>query len=377
MGKRNRDRNSDRKDKKKKRRSKKEKYKPLEFIKILDIQLDNYKKTPEKKEKPKSPKELEPLEFITIKKEPKTIDDLIELGKLYKFNSRIKYNIDIKKLNKLINPLTELKNMIGMNNIKNSIVDFIKFKIQDLSNNDEDMNHTVIFGPPGCGKTTVGKILGKIYLQMGLVSNDIFKIVKRSDLIGQYIGQTTMKTQRVFNECEGGVIFIDEVYSLGHKEGRDSFSKESIDIITQELERMKKNIVCIIAGYKKNIEECFFKVNQGLERRFNIRFTINKYSPDDLKKIFIKKIIDYGWSVEDNECSVKLFKDNYDLFKYSGGDMETLFSFTKKCHANRVFCMDKKYRKKIIQKDIDDAFEKFKLETDRKKNDDIPLFYFT
>ena len=88
-----------------------------------------------------------------------------------------------------------------------------------------------------------------------------FKIVKRSDLIGKYLGHTAAKTQKVIDSCKGGVLFIDEAYSLGNPEGRDSFSKECIDTINQNLTENKANLLCIIAGYKDALDKCFFAYN--------------------------------------------------------------------------------------------------------------------
>ena len=112
------------------------------------------------------------------------------------------------------------------------------------------MLHCVIEGPPGVGKTEVAKILGQIYRKMGILTSDKFKSVKRSHLIGGYLGQTAIKTQKVLDECNGGVLFIDEAYSLGNSEGKDSYSKECIDTLTAHLSENKQNFICIIAGYK-------------------------------------------------------------------------------------------------------------------------------
>merc|ERR1711991_1200935 len=110
--------------------------------------------------------------------------------------------------------------------------------------NNDDMLHTVITGPPGVGKTELGRILGHIYKGMGVLKKGHLKIVKRSDLIGKYLGHTAAKTQDVIDECSGGVMFIDEAYSLCNKEGRDSFSKECIDTLNQNLTE-RRDFLCI------------------------------------------------------------------------------------------------------------------------------------
>ena len=131
----------------------------------------------------------------------------------------------MKCLNRMVEPLEGLNKMIGMHLVKKNIVDHILFFLQKLDNGLNNMLHTVIQGPPGTGKTELGKILSKIYLAMGILKNDIFRVVKRADLIGKYLGHTAQKTQKVIDSCKGGVMFIDEAYSLGNSEGRDIYSK--------------------------------------------------------------------------------------------------------------------------------------------------------
>ena len=149
-----------------------------------------------------------------------------------------------------------------MNSIKKNIINHIIYYLQDLDDS-KNMIHTIIQGPPGVGKSLLGKIIGDIYYYLGIFNNNLrhhrfeeyrnnypFRVAKRSDLIGRYLGETAIKTQEFIDSCYGGVMFIDEAYSLGNNEGRDSFSKECIDTINQNLTENKGNFLCIIAGYK-------------------------------------------------------------------------------------------------------------------------------
>ena len=184
-----------------------------------------------------------------IYRDIKTIDDLIELGKLYDSNKRKKYNINVKKLYGLIEPLQQLKNMIGMHNVKNHIIDIIIYYLQDFEKYNKNIMHTVLYGPPGSGKTELATILAKIYCKMGLIKTDKINAVKRSDLIGEFLGHSAKKTQKEIDNAKDGILLIDEAYSLGNNELRDSFSKECIDTINQNLTENKINFICIIAVY--------------------------------------------------------------------------------------------------------------------------------
>lgn len=311
---------------------------------------------------PESEKEL-----VIIDREINSLSDLIELGKLYDKTKR--YNLDLKTLNKLVDSLTELNNMIGMESVKQDMIDHILFRTQNLDNKNHDMMHTVIQGPPGIGKTEVSKIIGKIYLAMGVLKNNKFIKATRSDLIAGYLGQTARQTQKIIDSAQGGILFIDEVYSLGNSEKRDSFAKECIDTINENLTDKKTDFICIVAGYKKEIDTCFFAFNHGLERRFPVRFTIEPYKANELFLIFKKKVIDIEWSL-DNDVNLDFFEKNIDHFKYYGGDMEILFSRSKRAHSRRVFACKNQNNKKVINMtDIERGFQSFKNHRQIKDTD--------
>ena len=307
-----------------------------------------------------------------IDMEVKSIDDLIKLAKTYDPESEKKYVINLKVLNRCLGTLIELNNMIGMKSIKDNIINLFFFYLQDFYNDKGQMLHTIIEGSPGSGKTEVAKILAKLYYNLGIVKTNKFIIAKRSDLIGKYLGHTAANTQKIFDDAENGVIFIDEAYSLGNEKGTDSFSKECIDTINQNLTEKKKNVIVIIAGYKRELETSFFRYNPGLLRRFPFRYTILPYSANDLMKIYFKMMNDDKWSIKDNSITLKFFEKNIKFFKYSGGDMETLWNFTKITHSRRVFGKIISERKKIIINDLKSAFLLFATneEVKNRNNED-------
>jgi SpoVK/Ycf46/Vps4 family AAA+-type ATPase len=308
-------------------------------------------------------------ETINIEAEINNIDDIIQLIEKYKLDPEIQYNINMKALHNIKEPLQELNNMIGMAELKNNIVDQILYFVQGLHKNNNasgDFMHTVIYGPPGTGKTEIAKMMGKIYSKIGILNKGTFKKVTRSDLIAGYLGQTAIKTQDVIKEALGGVLFIDEAYALGNSDKKDSFSKECIDTLCEALSDNKENLMVIIAGYEKELKDCFFNYNQGLDSRFTWRFKTDNYSAEDLHKIFVKKVKDIGWDLhEESKITVDFFKKNYDYLRFFGRDIETILAKTKIAHSKRVFCKPNSEKKKVTLNDLEKGFELY------LKNDDI------
>jgi SpoVK/Ycf46/Vps4 family AAA+-type ATPase len=317
---------------------------------------------------------------VNIQFEINNIGDLLKMIELYPDDKDIEYNIDIHSLNKIKEPLKDLNSMIGMQHLKENIVDQILFYIQHLHKSQDnnkkqvsnDFMHTVIYGPPGTGKTEIAKIIGSIFANLGILTKGTFKKVTRSDLVAGFLGQTALKTKEAIKESLGGVLFIDEAYSLGNQEKRDSFSKECIDTLCEALSDHKDNLMVIIAGYETDLNECFFKYNQGLNSRFTWRFKIDEYSSLDLYNIFVKKINDSGWSIDNTmiNVNVKWFDKNKGLFKYYGRDIETLFAKTKIAHSRRVFCLDESVKKKLTIADIDKGLEIYLKNGTKKEGDE-------
>jgi hypothetical protein len=322
------------------------------------------------------------------------INMLICLGYCYHCTYRVDYRgIKLRMLRKLILPLNQLNQMVGMEEVKKAVVDHIIFTLEKLrkanrcgtcmpcvmdieqpcDNEAHDMMHTVITGPPGVGKTELGQILGRIYTAMGLLSKGTFHVAKRSDLIAKYLGQTAIKTQEFINKCQGGVMFIDEAYSLGNAEGRDSFSKECIDTLNQNLTE-KRDFLCIIAGYKDDLEACFFARNKGLARRFSFRYDVPGYEPEELSKIFELKLKKEGWKVKEAVKLASFFKKNKESFPHFGGDVETLFFACRVAHNRRHFLSVEHPGKILDQKDIEVGFDAFVENRKSKKEIDQIIF---
>jgi SpoVK/Ycf46/Vps4 family AAA+-type ATPase len=332
------------------------------------------------------------------------ISDIINLTDNYPYDKQVRYNIDINMLHKIRRPLKKMNDMIGMENIKATIVNQILYYLQNfhkisnklsfndinngefksrcnkyssyntynrsysnfsIQNDNNDYLHTVIYGPPGTGKTEIARLIADIFSRIGILKRNYFKKVTRSDLIAGYLGQTAIKTKDVIKDCLGGVLFIDEAYALGNAEGRDSFSKECIDTICESLSYYKDDLMVIIAGYKQELDTCFFSYNKGLESRFTWSYETEKYSGQQLHDILVKKISESGWK-SDFKFGHKWFEKNKDNFVSFGRDMETLFMKAKICHSKRVFGLSDENKSVINDEDIENAYKMF---LDNKKNE--------
>ena len=280
-------------------------------------------------------------ELVTIDMVPNNIVDLINIPSKYPCVDNIEYNINIKIISQIVEPLKELDEMIGMKNLKDNIIDQVLYYVQgfhEMENSANNYLHTVIYGPPGTGKTEIAKIIGKIFSRLGILKNGTFKKVTRADLIAGYLGQTALKTKEVIQSSLGGVLFIDEAYALGNNETSDSFAKECIDTLCEALSDNKDNLMVIIAGYEYELNTCFFNYNPGLDSRFMWRFKTDNYDYKELHDIYVKNVKEFGWTMKgDKKVFLDFFQENYKAFPYFGRDIQAFFIKTKIAHSRRVF----------------------------------------
>lgn len=188
--------------------------------------------------------------------------------------------------------MAELNGLIGMDNVKTKVNDyinylnFVKLRKQKGFEEDEKISlHAVLTGNPGTGKTTVARILGRIYKAMGLLSKGHVTEVDRADLVAEYIGQTAPKVKKVIEKARGGILFIDEAYALhrGDDDNKD-FGREVIEIVMKEMSDGKGDLAVVVAGYPKEMTG-FLNSNPGLKSRFNHYFHFDDYTPQELMEI--------------------------------------------------------------------------------------------
>lgn len=184
----------------------------------------------------------------------------------------------------------QLDSLVGLPNAKKELHNLINFiKIQSLRV-DHGLTsfpityHLVFSGNPGTGKTTVARIIGQIYKHLGVLSSGHFVETDRAGLVAGYVGQTALKVQEVVNKAKGGVLFIDEAYSLMNDK-QDAFGKEAIDSLLKAMEDLRDDLVIIVAGYTELIED-FLQSNPGFKSRFNHFVQFDNFSTDELYDIF-------------------------------------------------------------------------------------------
>mgnify|MGYP003758735823 FL=1 len=314
----------------------------------------------------------------TIDVEINTIEDLICILDTHEYKEDTEYNIDLESLHKIKGELVMLNKMVGLSSLKQSILDQLLYFIQGLHNSASggDYKHTVIYGPPGTGKTEIAKIIGTMYSKMGFLKNNTFKKITRSDLIAGYLGQTAIKTKKIIDESLGGVLFIDEAYSLASREHEDSFSKECLDTLCESLSDHKDELMVIIAGYEDELNNTFFKANQGLKSRFIWRFSIDTYTPKELMTIFKRKVEVSDWEfIDDSILNEKWFHTNKEHLTSYGRDIEILLTYVKICHGRRIYGKHKDVRKKITRKDLDTGLELLLANKEHKEKLFISTLY--
>lgn len=186
-------------------------------------------------------------------------------------------------------PLVELESLIGLARVKEIISEITAYaKIQKLRQahrlkNEPLVLHMVFKGNPGTGKTTVARILGRLFHQIRILPKGHMVEIERADLVGEYIGHTAQKTRIQVNKALGGILFIDEAYSLARGGDKD-FGKEAIDTLVKAAEDHKNELIVILAGYKKEMD-LFMLSNPGLKSRFPIQITFPDYKKEELMQI--------------------------------------------------------------------------------------------
>ena len=230
-------------------------------------------------------------EFINFKPEEEKEDKVFKRGEGRVGGNRRGSDAGEEIEKTLDELILELQGLIGLGSVKDDVIHLVNIikvrrlrKMRGLKRIDMSF-HLVFTGNPGTGKTTIARLLAKIYKQLGVVSKGQFIEVDRSGLVAHYSGGTAMKTTEVIDKAIGGILFIDEAYSLTHNKDSGDYGQEAVDILLKRMEDDRDDFIVIVAGYTDEMNE-FIESNPGLRSRFNKYIHFPDYTSGELMEIF-------------------------------------------------------------------------------------------
>lgn len=249
----------------------------------------------------------------------------------------------------------QLNELIGLKKVKDQVKMLASFVEVQKKREEEGLPsvpvrlHGIFTGPPGTGKTTVAKIYGKILSELGLLKRGHLVVAGRSDLVAGYTGQTASKTKKKIREALGGVLFIDEAYSLTVQKGAQDFGKEAIDTLVEEMTKNDENLVVILAGYSREMEQ-LINSNPGLSSRFKKTIEFPPYSPGELIEILHFYIEEFGYEI--NKETEEALRGAIEKEKPSGNAraMKNLAEEAIQRQAYRLIQSGKQENKEVLTK---------------------------
>ena len=275
-------------------------------------------------------------------------------------NNKVTQNLNASKnnLDNIAEILRELNSLIGLKKLKseiNNLIDFLKIqqKRQELGLSRVPITlHLVFYGSPGTGKTTVARLIGKIYQELGILKKGHCIETDRSGMVAQYVGHTAQKTDDLIKLALDGVLFIDEAYTLKPENAGNDFGQEAIDTLLKRMEDYRDRLVVIVAGYPNEMSR-FIQSNPGLQSRFTRYFTFEDYQPVELLAIF-QKICDTNHYQLDKQAKKALLTKFTKLYHQRDKDfgngrlVRNLFEKTIEKQATRLTKLSQLNKNNIV-----------------------------
>ena len=247
-------------------------------------------------------KELETKEITEIEKDLLYVIVKAKANNITTINDKFLSTLTLRnQFKNIVKPdktaIQELDELIGLDDVKHRIKQIVNYVKVNKSRNQLPMLHMAFLGNPGSGKTEVARLVGRIFYEEGILPKANFIEASRVDLVGQYVGQTAIKTQEVINTALGGTLLIDEAYALDPKDSGKDFGAESISTLIKAMEDKRQELCVILTGYQQPMQD-LLKSNCGFNSRIQFKLYFKDYTPEELYKIFKKMVKDDKYKLD-------------------------------------------------------------------------------